>query len=184
MTLIIPSSFFKRSTLSVAPELLSCFLVRKRGGEIERYRIVEVEAYLDAQDLASHAAKGRTARTEIMFGHPGVWYVYLVYGMHWMLNIVTEDKETAGAILIRGVEREISKGVWEPISGPGKVTRTLGIDKTFNGKNASMETGLWFEQDSTDLPSLTSRHIIRTPRIGVDYAGAWAEKKYRFVLKK
>lgn len=164
--------FFDRKTLVVAKDLLGKYLVRKIGKKIVREKIVEVEAYVGSHDLASHSSKGRTKRTEIMYGKPGTIYVYLVYGMYYMLNIVTEEKDHPSAILIRGTEH---------FSGPGVLSRELKIDKKLNGKMLSEKTALWIE---SDLKIKNSKlKIIRTPRIGVSYAGhIWANKKYRFLL--
>src|SRR5687767_4392651 len=129
-----PNKFFKSKTLTVAKELLGKTLVRQIGNKIIRERITEVEAYIGPHDLACHSSKGRTARTEIMFKEAGTIYVYLIYGMYWMLNIVTEEKDYPAAILIRGTEN---------VSGPGRVTREFDIDKKLNGKLLGKESGLW-----------------------------------------
>ncbi len=166
--------FFNRKTLKVTQELLGKYLVRDFGnGEKKAYKITEVEAYVGVHDLASHASKGRTKRTEILYSHPGTIYVYFVYGVHWMLNVVTEPKEYPSAILIRGVEG---------IVGPGRVTKQLRITGALNGTIAGKKSGLWFE-DRGEI--IKAKDIERTPRIGVNYAGEiWAAKPYRFVLKK
>jgi len=132
--------------------------------------ITEVEAYVGPQDLASHASKGRTSRTEVMFGKFGYWYVYLIYGMHYCLNIVTEEKDYPAAILIRGIEG---------ISGPGRITKYFGIDKTLNGTLASKKTCLWIEDRGLII---NPRRIKRGKRIGVDYAGRWKDKLWRFYM--
>jgi DNA-3-methyladenine glycosylase len=179
---VLPKSFFRRPVLKVAPELLGKYLVREMptrlrqgyGGrrKIERFLITEVEAYDGLLDLANHASKGKTDRTKIMFESGGVWYVYLVYGMHEMLNVVTGDADYPAAVLIRGVEN---------ISGPGRLTKKLQINRKLNGKPASKETGLWIEDNGEKI---SASKIIRTPRIGVAYAKEWAQKPYRFVLKR
>ena len=133
--------------------------------------ITEVEVYDGHKDKASHASRGRTRRTETMFGHPGVWYVYLIYGMYEMLNIVTREKDYPAAILIRGVEG---------ISGPGRLSKALHIGRTLNAFPADKRSGLWIEDRGVHIP--TSR-IMRTPRIGVSYAGEkWSAKLWRFIL--
>lgn len=168
---VLPFAFFDRPVLAVAKDLLGKVLVRKRKGEGGvRGVITEVEAYDGPQDRASHAHRGKTARNAVMFGSAGHWYVYLVYGMHWMLNIVTGPEGYPAAVLIRGVME---------IPGPGKLTHALGVDKTFNAKPAQEETGLWIEDRGIVVP----RSIIRrTPRIGVEYAGpVWRRKLYRFI---
>jgi DNA-3-methyladenine glycosylase len=163
--------FFTRDVLEVAPDLLGKYLVRKfDGGEVSKFKITEVEAYRGEKDLACHARKGRTKRTEIMYHDGGHIYVYLIYGMYWMLNFVTANKNTPQAVLIRGVEG---------FNGPGKLTRHLQIDKSFYGEDLTSNNKLWIERnsDSSDLK------IKTTPRIGIDYAGEiYKNKRWRFVL--
>ena len=166
---ILPHSFFQRKTLVVAPELLGKILVRKIGNKIIREKITEVEAYIGPHDLASHSSKGRTKRTEAMHAPGGTIYVYFIYGMYFMLNIVTEEKDHPSGILIRSTEKVI---------GPGRVAREFKIDKSLYGKKLGRKTGLWIE----DGEKLARKKILRTPRIGVDYAKEWAKKPYRFVL--
>ena len=133
--------------------------------------VTETEAYEGPHDLACHAARGRTARTEIMFGPPGTLYVYLIYGIHWMLNVVTGEAGYPAAVLIRGVEAA---------SGPGRATSALRIGSALNGKVADEATGLWFEDVGRKSPP---GRVVRTSRIGVDYAGpVWSAKHLRFVL--
>jgi DNA-3-methyladenine glycosylase len=177
--LILQPEFFQRSTLLVARELLGKCLTLETGGQSRSWRVTEVEAYDGPADLASHARGGRrTARTETMFAAGGVWYVYLVYGMHWMLNIVTGAPDYPAAVLIRGACPEPGRG--EGVNGPGKLTRHLGLDQCFNALPATRATGLYF----TSVRSLTSNtKIIALPRVGVDYAGPiWSRKPYRFIL--
>ena len=107
-----------------------------------------------------------------MFEGPGTIYVYFTYGMHWMLNIVTEEKDFPSAILIRGTDQ---------ISGPARLTKALKIDKSLNGKKLGRESGLWIEDKNPSLQAVSYK-LIRTPRIGVTYAKEWAEKPYRFIL--
>ena len=171
---VLGKLFFDRPTLRVARELLGKYLVRRsasrrRPREIARM-ITEVEAYVGPEDRASHASRGQTPRNAVMFGPPGVWYVYFIYGMHWMLNIVTERPGYPAAILIRGVEG---------ISGPGRVTKFFRVGKGLNGKPASRIFGLWIEDRSVRIPP---RAIRRSPRIGVEYAGPWKSKLWRFCL--
>jgi len=171
MRKVLTRAFFDRSAERVARELLGMYLVRRIGTREEAFRIIETEAYVGPHDLACHAAKGLTKRTEVMFGPAGRFYVYFVYGMHWMLNIVTEREGYPAAVLIRGIEGAI---------GPGRLTKRLAITGVFNGAKAVRESGLWFEDRGT-APS--PRTIRKTPRIGVAYAGKkWARKKLRFVL--
>ncbi len=185
---ILPSVFFARDARVVARELLGKYLVRRMNGKIERYRIVETEAYIGPHDKACHAYKGRTKRTEVMFGPAGRWYIYFVYGMHEMLNIVTGPEGYPAAVLIRGVEAlptphsKSHSSVLQNtrIDGPGRVTKKLGITRALNGKPASRVSGLWIEEGSERLPA---RAVKRTPRIGVAYAGEWAAKLYRYILE-
>ncbi len=166
--MILDRHFYHRPTLEVAKELLGKFLVIEKGGQRTAHMIREVEAYDGPSDRASHAYRGRTERTKVMFGPGGHWYVYLVYGMHWMLNVVTGPQDYPAAILIRGAG---------DFGKPAVLTKALGIDKAFNGKPASQQTGLWIE----DRGVQTAR-IQKTPRIGVDYAGRiWSKKPYRFL---
>jgi len=168
---IVQKEFFDRPVLDVAHDLLGKYLVRRKDGEERAYMITEVEAYDGPDDKACHASKGRTERTEVMFGEAGVWYVYLVYGMYDMLNVVTGEKEYPAAVLIRGVEG---------ISGPGKITKRLGVTRSLNAKAAAPKSGLWIEDRGVAVPE---KNIVCTPRIGVAYAKEWAHKPYRFVLK-
>lgn len=165
----LPNKFFQRDVIEVVPELLGKILVRRfPDGTEKRYTITEVEAYRGTEDLACHAAKGRTARTEVMFGDGGRLYVYLIYGMYWMLNFVTSLKDNPQAVLIRGIEG---------FSGPGRLGRELQLDKTFYGENLETSERLWIE----DAPLVSQYNTSH--RIGVDYAGEiWANKPWRFYL--
>lgn len=165
----LPESFFLRDVLEVAPELLGKKLVRQfDDGHIEAYRITETEAYRGGDDLACHASKGRTPRTEIMFHEGGKVYVYLIYGIYWMLNFVTGPEGNASAVLIRGIEG---------CSGPGKVGQKLQLDKSFYGENLISSSRIWVEDASP------VSNIKTAPRIGVDYAGPeWAGKLWRFYV--
>jgi DNA-3-methyladenine glycosylase len=167
----LPHGFFDRPADQVARDLLGSRLVVKDGkGSVSRHDVVETEAYLGAHDLACHAARGMTARNAVMFGPAGVWYVYLCYGMHWMLNVVTGPPGTPAAVLLRAVGDYV---------GPGRLTKALGIDVRHNGTRAARSSGLWLEPGVRVPPKL----VTRTPRIGVGYAGAWAEKPLRFVVE-
>lgn len=161
-----------RGTLAQARALLGKYLVRRRADGTEDARmIVEVEAYDGERDLACHARAGRTARTAVMYGPGGVWYVYLCYGIHEMLNLVVGPPDWPAAVLIRGVEGAV---------GPGRVTKALGIDRRLNATPADPAGGLWLEDRGVRVPR---SRVQATPRIGVDYAGAeWAAKPWRFVL--
>jgi DNA-3-methyladenine glycosylase len=162
-------AYSSRETVALAHGLVGKLLVAAHAdGEVQRRRILEVEAYDGPSDLACHASRGRTARTEVLFGPPGHWYVYLCYGIHEMLNLVTGPTGYPAAILIRSVEGLV---------GPGRLTRGLGIDRRFNRLPAAPATGLWLEDDGTVPPQIEA-----TPRIGIDYAGPeWAAKPWRFV---
>jgi len=167
----LAADFFGRRADTVARDLIGSWLVvRGDDGRARRLVVFETEAYLGAHDLACHGSKGITKRNATMFGPAGRWYVYLCYGLHWMLNIVTGDEGVPAAVLIRGVGEHV---------GPGRVTKALGIDRSFDGRPASRAGGLWFEAGADRVPP---RLIDRTPRIGVGYAGAWAEKPLRFVV--
>ncbi len=173
---ILTADFFDRPTVAVARELLGKYIVRRYNGEIAALMITEVEAYDGPKDLASHARRGVTPRTKIMFGSAGFWYVYFTYGLHWMVNIVTGPKDYPAAILIRAGEKEDGT----PISGPARLTKHLHIDRSQNEKAAIKNTGLWIEDRGVTVPRA---QIVASKRIGVDYAGEiWAEKKYNFKL--
>jgi len=163
------NSFFLRDVLEVAPDLLGKYLVRKfPNGNIEKYLITETEAYRGEEDLACHASKGRTLRTEIMYHQGGLVYVYLIYGMYWMLNIVTGNENNPQAVLIRGIN---------DFNGPGKLTKHLQIDKSFYGEDLNSSNRLWIE----DNRNQSKLEILKTKRIGIDYAGdIWKNKLWRF----
>jgi DNA-3-methyladenine glycosylase len=165
---VLTESFFNRATLVVAQELIGKYLVRRHQGKTIALRISEVEAYDGPKDKASHAFRGRTPRTEIMFGKAGYLYVYFTYGMHYLVNVVTGPREYPAAVLIRAAG---------DIVGPARLTKALGIDLSLNKKKASKSTGLWFE-DRGEAPM----RLQRTPRIGVAYSGpTWSRRRYRFV---
>jgi len=159
--------FFTRDVLTVAPQLLGKILVRRVGEELFRYSITETEAYRGVEDLACHASKGRTSRTEVMYHRGGVLYVYLIYGMYWMLNIVTGQENDPQAVLIRGLEN---------IYGPGRLTRKLQIDRSFYAENISLSSRIWIEDNGLQPLYKAGK------RIGVDYAGEWKDKLWRFTL--
>lgn len=162
--------FFKRDCLEVAPELLGKLIVRRfKNGSIKKFRITETEAYRGEEDLACHASKGRTIRTEVLYHEAGSIYVYLIYGMHWLLNFVTSEKEYPAAVLIRGVEG---------IDGPGRVGKALNIGQELSNSSVLDSEDLWLEDDGTKLAYNCSK------RIGIDYAGkVWANKLWRFKAK-
>ncbi len=163
-------AFFLRDVLDVAPDLLGKVLVRRfHPGETERYVITETEAYRGGEDKACHANKGKTPRTEVMFREGGVVYVYLVYGMHWMLNFVTGPLNDSSAVLIRGLGE---------ISGPGRVGKALRLDKSFYGENVMTSQRLWIENSGSRVK------YSSLPRVGIDYAGEpWVSKPWRYMLK-
>ena len=206
----IEKNFFTRDVLDLAPALLGKHLVRSFPGGIPRYYIItETEAYRGEDDLACHASRGRTPRTEVMYREGGILYVYLVYGIHWMLNIVTGITGDPQAVLIRGLKEinrpdqtkgaNLSAGLQEAdhqlephsgrktvqvheagkmheISGPGRLTKALGIDASFNGEPLCTSQRIWLEETGITLPHTT------TPRIGIDYAGEpWKSKPWRFI---
>ena len=172
---ILSKNFFNRPTLIVAKELLGKFLVRKYRGKNppanETLMITEVEAYDGFDDKASHASRGKTERNKIMFGEAGKWYIYFTYGMHWMLNIIVGPKNYPAAILIRAAGE---------INGPARLTKYLKIDKKFNGKPTNKKTKLWIEDRKVKI---SKSQIAKRERVGVDYAGKWANKLYRFMIK-
>ncbi len=172
MRKILKPEFFNRSSVVVARELLGKYLVRSRDEKVETYRITETEAYEGFDDKASHAHRGLTPRNTPMFAKAGTIYVYFTYGLHMMLNIVCGEVGHPSAVLIRGMEG---------CSGPGRLTKKLGIDKSLNAKTLGKKTGLWVEERDETTKKMK---IIKTPRIGVDYAGpVWSQKLYRFVLR-
>ncbi len=164
--------FFSRDVLDVAPDLLGKYLVRRfESKKTEKYKITEVEAYRGEEDLACHASKGRTPRTEIMYHVGGHIYVYLIYGMHWMLNFVTGKKDIPQAVLIRGIEG---------FNGPGKLTKNLDINKSFYGNDLVSDDKIWIEEGL----STAVTKIKTTPRIGIDYASEiYKNKPWRFLLE-
>ena len=174
---VLPKKFYNRNTLIVAQELLGCFLVRRfADGTASRYLITETEAYRGLDDLASHASRGRTGRNAVMFGPPGRIYIYLVYGLHHMLNIVTGKEDYPAAVLIRGGEKRPETA----LNGPGKLTRHLGIGQAFNGLPIyTKKHGLFIEGREQ---AISPRSIKRRPRVGVDYAGEDKDKLWRFIL--
>ena len=163
----------QKKTVVLARWLLGKHLVRRGADGREDARLItETEAYNGEHDRACHARAGRTARTDVMYGAGGVWYVYLCYGIHEMLNLVVGPAGWPAAILIRGVEGAI---------GPGRVTKSLAIDRALNRQSATTEaSGLWIEDRGVRVPAAL---ITKTPRIGVDYAGPiWSMKHWRFTF--
>jgi len=180
-------SFYEQPTVDVAKQLLGKYLVRQHPEGATVGRIVETEAYVGPQDLACHASKGRTARTEVMFGPAGHAYVYFIYGFYNMLNLVTERKNHPAAVLIRAVEpvtgidlmrarRQLDKPR-DLASGPGKLCQAFAIDRSLNGADLCDDV-LYVEERDELQPKIRA-----TPRIGVDYAGKWKDKRYRFLVR-
>lgn len=180
--MILKRNFYNRNTVKVARDLLGCFLVREYQGKIIKAMITETEAYRGHHDLASHASRGRTPRTEIMFGRPGHAYIYMIYGMYFMLNVVTEEKDFPAAVLIRGVRTPSvlrTSPPWkggEGLDGPGKLTKFLHINKSLNEWDLTKGEKLWLE--STDKNKKFK--IIKSPRVGIDYARHCREWKWNF----
>lgn len=172
----LPRSFYDRDPVTVAQALLGTQLVHRHEGTTRVGRIVEVEAYLGPHDRAAHSSRGLTPRTRVMFGPPGHAYVYLIYGLHCCMNVVTEGEGQASAVLIRAVEpvaNLLGRG-----AGPGLACRALGIDLRRNGHDLV----------SPDLfvaaaPAAARVTIVKRPRIGVDYAGSWARRLLRFYIR-
>jgi DNA-3-methyladenine glycosylase len=170
----LPRDFYAPGTLAIARDLIGMHLVHDDEGTLRVGRIVETEAYMGPKDLAAHSARGRTARTEIMFGEPGHAYVYFIYGFWYCLNIVTASAGVPHAVLLRGLE-PIS-GISDKTWGPGLLCRAMNIDRRLNGADLLGDV-LWLERP----PGKSKRpRITRTTRIGVDYAGDWAKRPWRF----
>jgi DNA-3-methyladenine glycosylase len=171
MTTVLPNklctSFFTRDVLQVAPELLGKVIVRNlNNGLMQHFTITEVEAYRGEEDLACHASKGHTPRTDVMYLEGGHVYVYLIYGIYYMLNFVTSSVDNPQAVLIRGVDKVI---------GSGRVGRLLKINKSHNRQNLMTSDEIWVEDLGKTFPFTTH------PRIGVDYAGEfWKNKPWRY----
>lgn len=167
--------FYDRDTVIVARELLGKYLVHVTQ-RVERVgRIVEDEAYLGPHDLAAHSSKGLTARTRVMFGPPGVAYVFMIYGMYSCMNVVTEHEGHASAVLLRALEPV--KNVEGRTCGPGLLCKALDIDRRLNGHDLASED--FYIAASPKEEPLT---IIRRPRIGVDYAKHWRRRLLRFYI--
>jgi DNA-3-methyladenine glycosylase len=164
----LPRSFFARDPRVVAEALVGKYLVHgERGG-----RIVETEAYLGPEDKASHARFGPHGRSRLLFGPPGIIYVFVIYGMHECFNVVTGEDGKASAVLIRALEPLPGTSRCD---GPGRLTKALGIDRRHNG-DALHDSALTIEERGGTKP-----RIVTTGRIGVEYAGAWARRKLRYL---
>ncbi len=173
----LKKGFYHRDVLRIAPELLGKVLARRYDdGYVTRFVITEVEAYRGEEDLACHASKGRTKRTEVMYHSGGKVYVYFVYGMHWLINVVTGKEGEPQAVLIRSVV-EYANG--RHYKGPGRVGKILKLDRSFYGEDLLKSKRIWIEESSdTKKPK-----YLKTKRIGVSYAKEWAEKEWRFVIQ-
>ena len=175
----LPRSFYERPTTLVARELLGKVLLRKIGDTAVRARIVEVEAYLGEKDQASHARRGPTPRSAIMFGPPGMLYVYLIYGMHHCMNFVCETDGVAGAVLIRAATPLDEGAHPRALSGPGKLCAHLAIALRHKGLDLTAPASeLTVVDDGAPAP-----RIAASRRVGVDYAGAWARRRLRFYVR-
>lgn len=172
----LPRNFYARKAVDVAPELLGRYLVRSVGGEQRVGRIVEVEAYLGQQDKAAHSSKGVTPRTRVMFGPPGYAYVYLIYGLHHCMNVVVDREGEGAAILIRALEPV--SGIEGRTGGPALLCKALDIDRRLNACDL-LGPELYLAEPE-EMPAFK---IVRRPRIGVDYAGAWARRLLRFYIQ-
>ena len=181
-------SFYSRSALDVASDLLGKALVRRFGRRNLIGKIVETEAYVGPHDLACHASKGHTPRTSVMFGPPGHAYVYMIYGFYFCLNVVTEPIGYPAAVLIRAVEplesvdlmRELRNNPVQETniaSGPGKLCMAMSIDRQLNGADL-LGTTIWIEDRKLDPGPIRT-----SPRVGVDYAGEYREKPWRFFVE-
>jgi DNA-3-methyladenine glycosylase len=169
-------AFYRRDVVEVARDLLGRALCRRLpDGRTLRGRLVEVEAYVGPRDRASHAWRGRTPRNGAMFEAGGVAYVFRIYGVHWCLNVVTGEQDVPHAVLLRAAE---SPAPGLSAAGPGLLCRAFSIDRSFDGASL-LGPDLWLEE-GVPFPD---REVRRTARIGVDYAGAWARRQLRFVVK-
>lgn len=166
----LPKEFYTRDVLKVAPALLGKKIIRKgASGHISAHVISETEAYRGTEDKACHASKGKTPRTKVMFETGGILYMYLIYGMYWMMNIVTGAREEPQAVLIRGLL---------DVSGPGRLTRSLALDGSFNGEDLQSSERIWIIDDGARVEYNTST------RVGIDYAGTiWKMKPWRYVMR-
>jgi DNA-3-methyladenine glycosylase len=187
--MMLSRKFYKRKTLKVAKDLLGCFLIRKIGRKIIQGIITETEAYIGEKDLACHAAKGRTKRTEIMYGEAGHAYIYMIYGMYYCLNVVTERVDYPAAVLIRGVKPFVTfraKGYIDKellnnlvLNGPGKVCRCFKINRNLNGWDLAKGEKLWIEPGI----KIKLSQVNKSKRIGIDYAQHSRHYLWRYYLE-
>ena len=172
----LPRSFYDRDTITVARELLGKHLVRESRGVERIGRIVEVEGYLGSHDLAAHSSKGLTERTKVMFGPPGHAYVYFIYGMYHCMNVVTEREGHGAAVLLRAIEPV--KNILSRTCGPALLCRAMGIDKRLNAHDLLSDDFF-----ITAPPQPENLVLVKRPRVGVDYAGAWARRPLRYYVR-
>lgn len=170
---ILPRSFFDRDTEGVARDLLGQLLIHQTPTGERIGRIVEVEAYVGAHDLASHSSRGITPRTRVMYGEPGHAYVYLIYGLHHCMNVVTEAPGKGCAVLLRALEPVA--GIQARCTGPGLLSRAMDIGRDCNGLDLCGSSPLFLAEGHP-----TNEIVLASPRIGVDYAGEWAKAPLRF----
>ncbi len=173
----LPSPFYERDTRTVATELLGHYLILNDAHQPKIGIISETEAYPGITDKASHSARGRTARTEVLFGPAGYYYVYLIYGRYYCFNIVTDAPETGGAVLIRAVNPVAHLS--GKTTGPGLVCQAYGIDKGYNGQSSlTSQLGI-YENKALDNDQQPLAYVS-LPRVGIDYAGPDKNQPYRF----
>lgn len=170
----LPRSFYLRPTLIVAKDLLGKYLVK--DGKIGL--IVETEAYIGVKDKASHASWRRKETCLPMWGIGGYSYIYLIYGMYYMFNVVTEEAGKPCAVLIRALEPV--SGIDKPTNGPGRLTRALGINNNHNNVDLTESSSLYIGQTAYNLNKIK---IVKSKRVGVDYAGVYKNKLWRFYIK-
>jgi DNA-3-methyladenine glycosylase len=183
----LPASFFQDDPISVAQALLGKIIFSDLSGELRAGYIVETEAYLSKDDAGCHASKGKTERNSIMFEPGGFLYIYLIYGLHHCLNIVTEREGQPSAVLIRAIE-PITEGDQGIAAGPGKLTKWLGVTKAQNNRNVgqcglTITSELEINGQKHQSRKILKKHIVASPRIGIDFAGEDAKLPLRFYLK-
>ena len=182
----IPRQFYNRPTLIVAKDLLGKYLVRKVGQKELAGKIVEIEAYIGPKDRAAHTHSGKiTQRNKTVYLEGGRAYIYLCYGINWMLNLTTRKKGIPECILIRALEPSLerygdSQELNNLTNGPGKLCRWLRLDKTFDEEDLVRSKKFWLEDRGEEIKK---SQIVTAKRIGIDYAGIWAEKPWRFFLR-
>ena len=169
---LFDDAFFDQPSQEIAPKILGAKLChRGTGGMIQKFTICETEAYHGTDDLASHASRGKNQKNQLMFGPSNIWYLYLCYGVHWMLNLVTDREGTPSAVFIRATLE---------VQGPGRLTRNLFLDKSYSGLPNHPSTNLWLEKNS-NLPE----KIQSGPRVGISGAGSyWSKVPNRFWFSK